>query len=75
MALCGSGLSEELYENQVKNITNIDISEVCVNHMKAKHEDKQEMQCEPPRTVASISVGMITEAVSRSQGRRWTSAS
>lgn len=38
------GLSEELYENQVKNITNIDISEVCVNHMKAKHEDKQEMQ-------------------------------
>jgi len=39
-----SRLSEELYENQVKNITNIDISEVCVNHMKAKHEDKQEMQ-------------------------------
>jgi len=39
-----SRLSEELYDNQVKNITNIDISEVCVNHMKAKHEDKQEMQ-------------------------------
>lgn len=39
-----SRLSEELYENQVKNITNIDISEVCVNHMKNKHEDKQEMQ-------------------------------
>merc|ERR1712178_510016 len=39
-----SRLSEELYDNQVKYITNIDISEVCVNHMKAKHEDKQEMQ-------------------------------
>lgn len=39
-----SRLSEELYENQVKNITNIDISEVCVNAMKANHEDKQEMQ-------------------------------
>merc|ERR1711904_47554 len=39
-----SRLSEELYEQQVKNITNIDISEVCVNHMKAKHEDKPEMQ-------------------------------
>merc|ERR1719389_77676 len=47
--MVGSGnsrLSEELYANQVKNITNIDISEVCVNHMKNMHEDKQEMQCE-----------------------------
>lgn len=57
------GLSEELYDNQVKNITNIDISEVCVNHMKAKHEDKQEMQCEsaaPPllRTLLALNLAV-----------------
>jgi|ERR1711903_41477 len=39
-----SRLSEELYDAQVKSIVNIDISEVCVNAMKAKHEDKVEMQ-------------------------------
>jgi len=40
-----SRLSQELYDHaQVKNITNIDISEVCINRMKTDHEDKQEMQ-------------------------------
>ena len=55
-----AGLSEELYDNQVKNITNIDISEVCVNHMKAKHEDKQEMQCESRRPYFSLRLLLLT---------------
>merc|ERR1712196_564014 len=38
-----SRLSEELYDNQIKNITNIDISHVCMEYMNAKHEDKVEM--------------------------------
>jgi len=38
---CGnSRLSEDLWENNIKNIVNIDFSEICIQHMKAKHDDK-----------------------------------
>jgi len=39
-----SRLIEEIYENHSRNITNIDFSGVCVQLMKAKHGDKQDMQ-------------------------------
>merc|ERR1711988_1807483 len=42
-----SRLSEELYDNQIKHITNIDFSERCIEDMQMRHgESKPDMSCD-----------------------------
>jgi 2-polyprenyl-3-methyl-5-hydroxy-6-metoxy-1,4-benzoquinol methylase len=42
---CGnSTLSEKMFDNGLKNITNIDISNIVVQQMATKHRDRTEMK-------------------------------
>lgn len=40
-----SRLSEDMYEDGMKNITNVDFSKVCIKAMNDKYKGKESMHC------------------------------
>ena len=42
------GLSEEMYEDNIKGITNIDISDTCIVDMKKRCVAMEDMRCASP---------------------------